>query len=111
MDGVKWANTNPHHNPTNKQRTVDIVEAPDRGPELVGLDPRGGEGGLLARVGLGPLGREDGVDGVRGVAEGGVLDLDLRGVFFWEGWGVCEIERDGGPFRQTDIHTHIGTYV
>jgi hypothetical protein len=69
-------------------RTVDIIEAPHGGPELVGAHPRGGEGRLLPRVGLAPLGRQYRVDRVRRVAEGALLHLGGGGgylVWIWVG--------------------------
>src|SRR5688572_21828962 len=51
----------------------DVVDAADRRPELVVLEPRRREGGVLARVGVLPGVGGDGLGRVRGVAEGALL--------------------------------------
>ena len=50
-----------------------VVDTGDRGPELVGASPRGGVGGLFARIGPIPFGGHDDLSGVRGVFEGVVV--------------------------------------
>ena len=59
--------------------SVDVVDASAGGPELVGADPRGGEGGGVLGVVEVPRVCDYLVDGVGGVVEGRVLELDLAG--------------------------------